>query len=820
LANRSPNTLMTYNHHISKGAKLWQWGINSTFDREALTDDDGPYVELMAGAYSDNQPDYSWIAPYEVKQFEQTWYPLRETEGMKFGNMDATVNLELREGGIIFMAANTTKSFGNVRVILENANEVIYEKVIDIDPATPFKDELKVKGEVPEENLKLRLVSKEDREIISYQPVFLPANQELPPVVVSPGPPEEYNSNELLYYAGERIRQFHNARLKAEDYFLEALRRDSLDVRCNTAMGIISQENMDFESAKSYYRMAISRLTDNWTRPRDCEPLYHMGVILKHEGKYSAAIDTLYRSAWDYKFRSAAYFQLAQIYTIQEDYHAALDAVQNSLVVNGYNVNALKLKTSLLRLTGQKEAAIRTARQILEVDRLSFYAYNELEILFEGSATSEYGEKLNHLLRGYPENYLELSSAYLASGLYNEAIAILENALHSLEEEVNSYPTVHYYLGYLHHLNGNSEKAEKYFTSGRKSSIKYCFPFRIESMKVYKTALKYNERDAKACYYMGNLLYDKQAGVAIGWWERAVEFEPGLAMAFRNLGWGYQQAMGDSDRAIEAYQKAIETDSSQPRFYYELDELLEDAGAPLKERLELLSSNHKVVSELQPAIIREITVLVLAGEYDRAIELMDGRSYYRQEDVNVIHDIHVDAHLLKGKQMLKSGDWEAALDEFLVADTYPENQMIERPLSYIRNSRIYYYTALAYQAGRDRKAANKYFRIASSCEDANKEFLYYKAMALENLGSKSEAEQIFTEMIQLGREQMENTGEVDFFAKFGEDMTDDQSKGISCHIMGLGYLGMGNKEKAKEYFSKSLEYDVNQLWVRVYLEEI
>ena len=41
-----------------------------------LTDDDGPYIELMAGAYSDNQPDYSWLQPYETKSFEMHWYPI------------------------------------------------------------------------------------------------------------------------------------------------------------------------------------------------------------------------------------------------------------------------------------------------------------------------------------------------------------------------------------------------------------------------------------------------------------------------------------------------------------------------------------------------------------------------------------------------------------------------------------------------------------------------------------------------------------------------------------------------------------------------
>jgi len=51
------------NHHISPGKKLWTWGnaeFGYAWDRE-LTDSDGPYIELMAGVYTDNQPDFSWL---------------------------------------------------------------------------------------------------------------------------------------------------------------------------------------------------------------------------------------------------------------------------------------------------------------------------------------------------------------------------------------------------------------------------------------------------------------------------------------------------------------------------------------------------------------------------------------------------------------------------------------------------------------------------------------------------------------------------------------------------------------------------------------
>ena len=67
-------------HHVVPGKKLWQWGPSEQgrmWDH-ILTDEDGPYIELMIGAYQDNQPDYGWIQPYpNGPMYEE--YPLRKT---------------------------------------------------------------------------------------------------------------------------------------------------------------------------------------------------------------------------------------------------------------------------------------------------------------------------------------------------------------------------------------------------------------------------------------------------------------------------------------------------------------------------------------------------------------------------------------------------------------------------------------------------------------------------------------------------------------------------------------------------------------------
>ena len=67
-------------HHIAPGKKQWTWGcgeFGKAWDR-ALTDEDGPYIELMTGCFTDNQPDFTWIQPQETKNFKQYFMPYKK----------------------------------------------------------------------------------------------------------------------------------------------------------------------------------------------------------------------------------------------------------------------------------------------------------------------------------------------------------------------------------------------------------------------------------------------------------------------------------------------------------------------------------------------------------------------------------------------------------------------------------------------------------------------------------------------------------------------------------------------------------------------
>ncbi|HEY8397223.1 MAG TPA: DUF5107 domain-containing protein, partial [Flavihumibacter sp.] len=87
------------NHHVSPGKKQWTWGsgeFGRAWDKH-LTDSDGPYFELMCGVYTDNQPDFSWIMPNEVREFRQYFMPYKDVGYVKNASIDAMVNMEFEQ---------------------------------------------------------------------------------------------------------------------------------------------------------------------------------------------------------------------------------------------------------------------------------------------------------------------------------------------------------------------------------------------------------------------------------------------------------------------------------------------------------------------------------------------------------------------------------------------------------------------------------------------------------------------------------------------------------------------------------------------------
>lgn len=795
-------------HSVSPGKKLWTWGTGSEGQRweKILTDADGPYLELMFGAFSDNQPDYSWAQPYETKTVTQWWYPLRGIGGVKNANARAACNLEVMEGGKVFIGLAATSSYKGASVLLKAGEKIILERKVEMSPANPFSEKILLPAGAEQESLRLSLFNADGIELISYQPKK--AEEPTFPEPVTPPPfPAEIKTSEELYLAGLRLEQFYNPALEPYPYYEEALKRDPGDSRVNTALGRLLLQRGLYEEAEAKLRRTVQRLTKKYTRPKDGEALYYLGLALRARGKNREALEALALASWSEAWSAAACYEMAELAAEQGDLQQALELSNHSLAWNKLNAKAMNLGTASLRKMGRLEEAEKRAAQTLSLDPLDFWAANELTLIKSDQRLQREAEKLTEDLelkmRGASQDYLELAADYGRCGFWDEAVSVLSRFI-SGKNKTASNPLVYYGLAYYWDRKGRPELAREYCLKASGMPPEYGFPFQLEFIPILRRAEEINPKDARAPYYLGNLLFDRQPERAIEEWEKSIARDNSFATAHRNLGIAYSRVKNDLPRAVVCLEKAVACDSSDPRLYFELDQLYDLAAVTPQKRLELLAKNHAVVAKRDDSLSREIALLVELGNYDRAVELLKSHHFHIWEGGGEIHGAYVDAHLLRGQKFFQERQYRRALLDFKAALDYPENLEVGRPAAGGRSAEIEYFIGQAHEALEETRKAKESYRRSAGQKIGPSELTYYQGLSWQRLGEKQNATDAFDSLIQYARQNLEKSQAMDYFAKFGEKESAQRRKAYFHYLAGLGLLGKGQKVEAGAEFQIAL----------------
>ena len=818
------------NHNLAPGMKFWTWGVGpqSKAWERILTETDGQYIELMAGTFSDNQPDYSWLKPYETKDLNQYWYPIRGIGGAKNANKEATVNLELAADNTVKFGFYCTSAVKNAKVVLKAGNEVIFTTTSNIDPANPFYKEMKIDPSIKETELEAGLFTGGNEKIISYKPIDRTGWDKLPlpETVKAPPEPVEIATVEELYLTGFRILQFHNSALKPMPYFTEALKRDAGDSRVNTIVGLMEYNNAEYELAAEHLNTAIKRISKDYTRPMDCSSYYYLGLVLRAQGKYDEAYNNFYRAVWDYSYTACGYYQLAELSCNKGDFATALDHLDKSLELNGKNIKAIALKASVLRRLGQFDKAECAAKELLDLHPLNYRAMNEIALcqsaIGKKDLAVETTENLAKTMRDVVQSYLTLAVDYGNCGMYDEAIDVLNRAAKRNKNGISNFPLVFYYVGYYNQMKGDLDKANMNYLMASKMPSDYVFPLRLETIDVLKAAMENNPTDSKAPYYLGNLLYEKQPEAAIKYWEKSSQLDGEFSLVNRNLGLAYYRTGKDAPKAIASYEKAINCNNQDPRVFYELDKLYEQVGKEPKERLAILEANQDVVVKRDETLSQEIILLIQLGRYDRAKEFLMNNHFHTWEGGGYIHDVYVNNCLLMGRRAWREGDFEKALEHFRQADDYPINQEVGRRIPDERAPQVNYNIATAYDIMGQKDEAVKYYKMAAELVITEPWPMsrYFQGLAWGKLGDETKAKKIFEQLIVTGQEKIEKKIAQDFFAKFGEQETDEARMAEGHFFKGLGYEGLGQIEMAKVEFKDAVKLNVNHLWATIMLEDL
>lgn len=827
-------------HHISPGKKQWSWG-NGEFGRawdRNLTDNNGPYVEIMCGVFTDNQPDFSWLMPYEEKSFEQYFMPYRDLGVVKNATKDALINLEII-GEKAVVKAYTTGVFENSSVELTRGHEIIMNERFDFSPEVSFEKSVHVGRDVKPEELSVRLRSPDHCTLVTWRP-------EKHEIIQIPGParkpdlPQEISQNETLFLTGLHLEQYRHATYNPTDYYLEALRRDPGDIRSNNAMGLWLMRHGQFADAEPYFRKAIGTLTSRNPNPYDGEPFYNLGMSLKLQGRLEEAFDSFYKCVWNAAWQDAGYLALAQVSSQTGHLREALDCTKRSLVRNSHNHKARHLMTALLRKLGQHREATEFADQSLSLDRFNFGCLFEKYLTLVARSQPHEAKKifirLKRLMRENIQSYIAYAIDYHSAGLFDEATSLL---LSVLEEGHEAYPLLYYLLGYFASSAGNSSTAIKYYAVASSMKPDYCFPNRIEESLALLDALKLNPNDSKAYYYLGDYWYaNRQYRIALSCWEHSAVLDATFPTVFRNLSLAYFNKLKEPGKALKSLEKAFELDRSDARILMELDQLYKRIGRKPNERLALLENHLQLVESRDDLFLERVTLYNQLGQFVKAEQLISQRIFHPWEggEGKVTHQ-YVISKIELAKLALKEKHFSEALRLLAMSRDYPPN-LGEGKLHGANENDIDFYAACAFEGLGSRGEMLKHLEKASIgveepspiffYNDQRADSIFFQGLALRKLDNEDNARRKFNKLIDYGEQHLFDDVKIDYFAVslpdflIWEDALNRRNQVYCYYLLSLGHLGLNHLDKAFSYKQKSLELDPNfypselegQPWIR------
>ncbi len=731
-------TIHIADRHTAPGKKMFTWGV-APFAQAwygKLTDEDGPYIELMTGVFSRNQPDFSWIAPHEYRTAEQYWYPIQGIGCVKNATLDAALALDF-EGDAIKLGLNVTGVFRNVRVRVScRGQEAFGETLMYIKPGDVYQKRLPRPEGCAESDIRADVIADDGRILVSYQP-DPPAECEIPAPFEPSPTPDRLATNDELYYHALHLFQYRHPYLDPADYLREALRRDPLDARCNQLMAQLALSALDPEAALRYCAAADQRLRLRNPNPYDTECDYIAGVARMWRGEYDAAYEALAAAAWRHAERSQSCALMALIALRRGEASKAEEHAREALLAGGGNQLAHWARALAARLSGDMKAHARALDELAVLDDMDMMYLAERAL-----SSSDFSADGLKVCLSKPEYALDAALRYMQAGQYRDAIALLE---WQRANAAAPFAPLTYALGWAYGRAGDAAEQQRLYLEASQQDTHGVLHSRPESLLILADAVDASATDAAAPYYLGNMLY------AAGQFERAAGlFELSIARGakfptvYRNLAFACYDKRRDAAsraRAGELIARAFRMDRHDACVFYELCQYLRVTGAPIDERIALYEKHAELACARDDNYTNYIEAYVERGDYARAEQLLHERMFNSYEGgEGEILRVHAWTWALDGAQHLAAGDAAGALrrlERALEIDAnYQEGEgHLPRELSFVR-----YWQGLARRALGDEPGAQAALREgASGPERAGATELIFRALCERALGDEPAA---------------------------------------------------------------------------------
>ncbi|WP_291039072.1 DUF5107 domain-containing protein [Herbiconiux sp.] len=606
---------------LSPGKKQWTWG-NAPFGHAwdaQLTDGDGPYVELMAGVYTDNQPDFSWLLPGETKVFSQYWYPIPGIGAAHQATPDAAVHVERAgaAGSAGAVGAVSSASFAVtsprpnavLRVLVDGT--VVAERRADLVPGVPATIEIP-EGALP---TAVELLDESGSLLVRWEPDG--TGDEEPWVADEPKRPEEIETVEELYLTGLHLSQFRHPTRSPLDYWRAALERDPGDVRTNLALADHHYRAGSYERALAGVETALRRLTRRNANPLDAEAYYLAGLALRRLGRDLEAEPLLGKAGWDGTWASAAGFELAASLARRGRNRSALRVLESLEGVALHDSRRVVLQAIVLRRLGRESEAEAALRTELALEPLN----PTVRVLLGVGAPAEAG-----LL-------LDVALDLRAAGADEAALAVLAGVRDApVTAAGNVVPIAHYLAAGLLDSLGRPEDASRERRRAGEADLTWAFPFGLDAHDALVASLQVQPDDATARFLLGMLLYAHgRRRAALAEWDRAIELGLTHPVLLRNAGLAAYNVAHDDALAWARYEQAVAAAPDDARLRYEQDQLAARLGHSAGERLERMRPVEELVLSRDDFTVEYVGLLVADGAAARAQEILLSRSFHPWE---------------------------------------------------------------------------------------------------------------------------------------------------------------------------------------------
>jgi tetratricopeptide (TPR) repeat protein len=795
-------------HHISPGKKQWTWGceeFGKAWDRN-LTDANGPYIELMTGVFTDNQPDFSWLQPFEEKSFTQYFMPYKKAGYVKNASTKVVLNFTLQKGKVA-LCVYPVCDLDNITIVLSANKQEIFREAADLKATVVYEKEVEYQGK--EEDLQLSVCDMETRKVLLSARAGKESLMKLPDPAPAAKQPEDIRTVEELYLTAQHIEQYRHATYESDPYYVEGLKRDEGDSRINNGYGMLLLRRADLDGAETHFRKALKRLTELTPNPYDSEPYFNLGVCLVYEEKYDEAFDAFFKATWSEGECERSWYYLAALSMRKGEYETALEYVNRSLSFNTHNIKALDLQAWALVKMGHKEEAVALVKSMLDYDPFDLVSRYLLVSLNLDSR-----DDMRTLSHDRIASFRYAAADLRLWGCFEEAIGLL--SLCGKQQAMLYYDMALCFAG----MKSDHEK-DMMLEKGSCAEPSYVFPNTLDDDFVLRFVLRERPDDGYASYYLGNLRYaDKRYQEARELWEKASALIGGFPTVWRNLALVYFNKYGEKEKAIAALEKAFSLDETDARVFLELDQLREKLNVPLAVRLEALKTHWNLVECRDDLFISYVSLLNMSEAYQQALSLLESRKFHPWEGgEGKVSSQYIVALKMLALQKMEKGEWNDAVPLLKKALVYPDT-FGEGKLEGKKDNDIHYFLGVCKrQIGQEKQAENEFSLALLGNEelagamyyyDQPADVIFYQALSLKQLGRQKEAAAKLNKLVDFGENHLFDNVKIDYFAVSLPDLqlwNDDLTLKNQAHcwfLMAMGRMGRGDVLGCKSCIQKAL----------------